>query len=344
MESNTVIPSRKNRRKKQKKNVISRFIKRLIHIFVSILISISVITTILILFIRLGFIPVAQQFIVTSAMTTMSHKYLATIVASDSDIKEIMKNNSVEEPSTPQNPGLISQNSKSEKNDTIQLIKINQDRYQGYLLKILNPQKVFLGITSSLGTHGSKILDMAKQYNTIAGINASGFKDSGGHGKGDTPSGILISNGEIKYVQPKEKTFNIVGFNKDNILILGKYTLSQLQNLNLRDAVDFHPFLLVNGVPAKVNGNGGWGNGPRTAIGQTANGTVLLLVVDGRQLSSIGASMKQMQDIMIKYGAINAANLDGGSSTVMYYNNKIVNKPCSPYGDRYLPSAFLVKK
>jgi exopolysaccharide biosynthesis protein len=108
--------------------------------------------------------------------------------------------------------------------------------------------------------------------------------------------------------------------------------------------VAFHPFLIVNGVPTKIYGNGGWGSGPRTAIGQKADGTVLMVVVDGRQISSAGASMKQMQEIMIKYGAINAANLDGGSSTVMYFKDKIVNSPCAPAGDRFLPSAFLIKR
>jgi exopolysaccharide biosynthesis protein len=91
------------------------------------------------------------------------------------------------------------------------------------------------------------------------------------------------------------------------------------------------------------SGNGGWGLAPRTAIGQTKDGTVLLLVIDGRQLSSLGATLKDVQDIMLSYGAYNAANLDGGSSTTMVYNGKIINTPSSQYGPRYLPSAFIVK-
>jgi exopolysaccharide biosynthesis protein len=90
-------------------------------------------------------------------------------------------------------------------------------------------------------------------------------------------------------------------------------------------------------------GNGGWGIQPRTAIGQTIDGKVLMLVIDGRQVGSIGATLKNVQDIMLEHGAYNAANLDGGSSTVMYYQGELLNKPCSIKGERLLPDAFVVK-
>ena len=49
-----------------------------------------------------------------------------------------------------------------------------------------------------------------------------------------------------------------------------------------------------------------------------------------------------MQEILLKRGAVIAANLDGGSSSVLVKGDEIVNKPSSQYGERYLPTAFLV--
>lgn len=96
------------------------------------------------------------------------------------------------------------------------------------------------------------------------------------------------------------------------------------------------------GEPAITQGDGGWGLAPRTAIGQKKDGTILMLVIDGRQVGSIGATLKDVQEIMLEYGAFNAANLDGGASSVLYYKNKIINHPCSQYGERNAPSFFIV--
>ena len=120
--------------------------------------------------------------------------------------------------------------------------------------------------------------------------------------------------------------------------------MDEINKSNIRDAIAFSPLLIINGNPTKINGNGGWGIAPRTAIGQTKDGTFLLLVIDGRQLSSFGATIKDIQDIFVKYEAVNAANLDGGSSSIMMLNNKTVNFPCTSKTGRYIPSAIIITK
>jgi exopolysaccharide biosynthesis protein len=292
--------------------------------------------------VRIGVFPGFQEFIVTSAMTTLSHQYLADIVANEDRIKLIMENNKVVEKYEDFDNSKIKDNGVVS-GDRVELEDISRDGYTGYMLTITNPARVFLGTPKSLGEYGSKISTLTKNYNAIAGVNAGGFSDENGKGRGGTPTGIIIQDGDIKYVDESISKFNIIGFNKDNILVIGQYTLSQIKKLNLRDAVNFRPFLILNGKPVKMYGNGGWGTAPRTAIGQKEDGTVLLVVIDGRQLHSAGATMKQMQEIMVENGAVNAANLDGGSSSVMELNGKIINSPSSPYGDRYLPSAFLIE-
>ena len=113
-----------------------------------------------------------------------------------------------------------------------------------------------------------------------------------------------------------------------------------------KDAIEFGPFLIINGKQTKIKGNGGWGIAPRTAIGQRKDGTVLFLVVNGRIPSSIGASMNDISDLMKKYGAYNAANLDGGSSSELVIKNKIINIPVGgdKLGLRNMPTFWIVKK
>lgn len=332
--------SRKDRREAKKKKLRKR-INRTIAISLSMFILLGLMGIGLI---RVGIFPGIQEFLVTSAMTTMSHKYIANIVASDDKIQDIMKNNKVVEDYEEFDESKISTETNGAEWDKVELKDISRDGYTGYMLIVNNPKRVFLGTSNKLGEHGSKISQIVKDYDALGGVNAGGFSDANGKGGGGTPTGLIIENGEIKYIDEKLSKFNIIGFNNDNILVVGRYTLKEIKNLNLKDAVDFRPFLIVNGKPTKMYGNGGWGVSPRTAIGQRADGTVLFVVIDGRQIHSMGASMRQLQEIMVENGAVNAANLDGGSSSVLYFEDKIINRPSSSGGDRYLPSAFLINK
>jgi exopolysaccharide biosynthesis protein len=292
--------------------------------------------------IRLGIFPGIQRMLVTSAMTTLSHKYIAYIIAEPDTINKIMADNSVEETQEVSNSSLVDVTQEGERG--IKIEAISGEGYKGYMMIISDPSRISMAVPPSLGSYGQKIDKLVEENDAIAGINAGGFTDPEGMGNGGVPTGLVIKDGKVVFQQEGLSEFSLIGFNKDNILVIGKYTLQEIKKLNIRDGVSFKPFLIINGKPVKIYGDGGWGIAPRTVIGQKEDGTVLFLVIDGRQpLHSIGATIKDIQEIMIRYGAINAANLDGGSSTVMYNEGRIVNKPCSKGGDRYLPSAFIVK-
>ena len=152
---------------------------------------------------------------------------------------------------------------------------------------------------------------------------------------------VFIQDGEL--VSGSLDDYNsVIGFNEQNKLIVGNMTGRQALEYGLRDAVTFKPIFIVNYVPVEVTGTGG-GVNPRTVIGQREDGAVLLLVIDGRQTTSLGASYSDCIDIMTQYGAMNAANLDGGSSSVMVYDGQIINNVVSMNGDRKVPTAFIVK-
>lgn len=283
-----------------------------------------------------------KELYVTTAMTTYTHQYLAYWFVSEEEVARIMEKNKVPEPlvNTDEKAITVIRPTFKEK-PPLEYVEITGKGFKGYLLKIGNPQRVRLAATDQLGDRGLKVSEFVENNHAVAGINAGGFFDPGGVSYGGTPTGILITNGKIIHKDNLE-TYNLIGLDKNDVLVLGRYTQEQIEALGIRDAVSFGPILIVNGEPMIKVGDGGWGIAPRTAIGQTKDGTILFLVVDGRQLGSIGATLKDVQDILLEHGAYNGANLDGGSSSTLVYQGEVKNRPSSPYGPREVPSAFLV--
>jgi len=332
-----------------------KFIKRSLSFFLSLALIIIINAVVGISSIRIGLFPRVQSYLVTSTMVTMRHQYIANIVASDTTIDKIMNLNTVATVSEGTNKDdikIINEDSEGDELDdlfkdneksAVNITDISGDKYKGYILTVSNPKRIKLSVSKSLGEYGTYLKDLIKQENGIAGVNGSGFVDVAGKGNGGVATGIVIKDGEIVYCEKGYKTYSLIGFDKNGILTLGNYTINQIKELNIQEGVSFGPFLIINNKPVTIYGDGGWGINPRTAIGQKKDGTVIFLVIDGRQLHSIGATIKEVQDIMIAEGCVNAANLDGGSSSVMYYEGKLINSPSSKYGERPLPSAWIVK-
>ena len=134
----------------------------------------------------------------------------------------------------------------------------------------------------------------------------------------------------------------MIGFNSENKLILKRMTTEEAIESGIRDGVDWGPFLIVDGVNKFENSSSSW-ECPRTAIGQREDGIVLFLVIDGLQEHSVGASYRDLATIMENYGAVNAANLDGGTSASMVENDKYINSPWNGYRPtfRRFPNAFV---
>ena len=226
---------------------------------------------------------------------------------------------------------------------------------------IIKDPKVF-GSTKYLGEKGQWVMEISENYDAKAGINAGGFSDPNWEGHGGDPTGLVISQNQLVVRNSKtgkydfidmqsdkifdyhsaNKMFNLIGFSDENILILGKYSMKKIQEMKIRDAVDFSPILVLNGTPSKMTGDGGWGIAPRTGIGQRADGAIIFLTIDGRQPTwSIGAGVRHMRDIFVDFGAINASNLDGGTSTTMTLDHEMINKSSSHMKGRKLSDLWL---
>ncbi len=215
--------------------------------------------------------------------------------------------------------------------------------YRGKVMLIQDPKRVKLAVTKNIGITGERVSDFVKDTGAIAGINAGGFYDPEGKGNGAIPDGITMQDGKLVSNNIGDKAVNIAGFDKQGKLVLGRMTAKQLQDNNMREAVTFSPNLMVNGKVV-IAGDGGWGIAPRTGIGQRADGTVIFVVIDGRQPSwSLGATLGDLAKVFEDYHAVNAVNLDGGSSSEMFFQGKVQNRLWDVFGERYLATAFVVK-
>jgi len=288
-----------------------------------------------------------KKTIVDASMTTLSHQWIAKLFLSDAEIKKIQSEDTVQNVQQGNNKLLKFINSHDR---TIERYNIsNGIKFTGYVLIIKDPTRVKIGYSNKLGTQGELTSQIAEDNGAIAAINAGGFSDSSSSntkwtGTGGTPTGLIMSNGVVKYndIKNYDKNLDVTAITKNGQLLVGPHSLNDLKSLNVTDAVSFGPALVVNGQGTIKSGDGGWGIAPRTAIGQCSDGSIIFLAIDGRTTKSLGASLRDVQNIMIQYGAYNASNLDGGSSTTMYNNGSIINNPCDALGERAVPSAFIV--
>ena len=290
-----------------------------------------------------------RDWLITTAMTTMTHQYFATWFYDDETIKASLAKNKVEEVNEITNTNTIVINNtveetvyeneyeravleKDPNNDDYKIIEINGKGYSGYLAVIYDPSRIKTVYTKKLGTSGQYLKQMAKDNDALIAINGGGFEDPNFNSNGADPLGITFSGGKLITSKTWRGTGGLIGFTEDNKLVLGKMTVKQAQEMKVRDGVTFGPFLIINGKKSTILGNGGWGTAPRTAIGQRKDGIVLFLVIDGRTVTKPGANMNDLIEIMENYGAYNAANLDGGTSSAMVVNGEIINDPIDSTG------------
>ena len=336
--------------------------KKVKMIIVSSLIGLYALGCSTFLFILYGPYDNFRTWLITTAMATMNHQYYCKWFYSDEIINGVLNSNYVKESDESSNPNLITfdknGNYKNEyekeilehdKDDLYKIIKFKVNGCDAYLAAIYDPSKISVGISKWLGRSGQYIYDMAKEQDAVLAINGGGFFDPNYNSNGANPLGITISNGKIiSDAAYNSNSGGVIGFDENNkLLLLRNINANEALNIGIRDAVTMGPFLIVNGKTADIKGNGGWGYAARTVIGQRSDGIVLFLVVDSNEFRTKGASMKDLAEIMENYGAINAANLDGGTSSAIVENGELLNDPIDSalrHKTRGIPTIFKVVK
>lgn len=300
----------------------------------------------------------ARNIFVTTFLETGAFKFVVGLVLPDSKVQEIVNSNSLAEMTSDVDTELIEVKASEE----IEIEEVTGSNFFGTMMIVHDPSKVFVGTTKPFSEYGKTLDEIVKNFDAIGGINGGIYQSSAN--KGGYPMGVVVSQGEIVWNSPYGVGYYMVGFDENNILrILSVSGLSTVQveklvaDEKIRDAVTFQEEasdannhfvkLIVNGEKRESNGLGSGAN-PRTAIGQREDGTVLLLVTDGRGASGhLGATANDLIEIMERYGAVNAANIDGGSSSTMYYQDKYLMTSVTLYYSNSswrLPEAFLIAK
>ena len=284
---------------------------------------------------------------------TSAIRWLSNIFLSEEELSQYILQSTEDLETEQVNTSLIhiaearqKEESGEEKAPYLELIDIAYGTCRGKLLIIRDPKSVMLGVSGQFGVDpGLQLTDMVKKYNGIAGTNAGGFIDNNGLGNGGTPTGMVIHEGQILYGDAWTR-YNVIGLDGDGVLLVGTMTGQEALDRGMKYGVSFVTHdgiassLIINGEVQTQNL--GPGVNPRTAIGQREDGTLLLLVLDGRSSKTLGATLENVVDILLQYGAVNAGNLDGGSSSVMVYDGEIINNCASVTGPRGIPTGFIV--
>jgi exopolysaccharide biosynthesis protein len=225
---------------------------------------------------------------------------------------------------------------------SITVSTIHHSTFTAYVMEVRDPKRIRVAVTKYRGKVGQTVSDMVQENGAVAGVNGGAFADANYQGTGGIPKGITIANGQL--VESHDDG-SIIGFTKGGAMIAGMYSAAQLQQMGVDEALTFGPILIQNGHDVIQGSGNTWAWAPRTAVGQTKDGTVIFVVTDGRYIhgpNNAGASMQDLAQIMLQYHCYVAANLDGGSSSTMVNNGKLVNQPTDVLGEREVATSVMV--
>ena len=227
--------------------------------------------------------------------------------------------------------------------NAVLLIRVTGSGYRGVLALAKDPSRVSVQVASSLGSYGEVAGDIAQNNDGILAMTASGFIDNGGAGNGGILAGYAMCDGEEYGREHMGWSYKRAELHKDNLLYI---TDAQAEvSPDTTDAVEFMPALIIDGEVLVDETNFWNAINPRAVIGQNANHDIMMLVIEGRQYNSLGTGVVECAAILHRYDCMQAMNLDGGSSAIMWYDGEYITR-CGnnalPEG-RPLPNAFVYK-
>ena len=319
--------------------MIKKIIKRFLIVLLTTLLAIILFLVGTIYIFEKGPSEQVRDLFVATVDQSSAAKVLARFFLDKDTVEQILKDNSFSNEELLSDSGMINITDELNKDEII-IEDVYGPTYIGKMMIVNDPSRIELYCVDKDATEGRKVSEVVEEMGAVAGINGGGFEDLVGTGNGSKPLGIVMVDGE--WINgDKGARQSVIGFDNDNKLVVGYMTGYQAIERGVRDAVCWQPPLIIDGENVAFNGLGGLN--PRTAIGQRADGAVLLLVIDGRHANSMGAGYLDLAGIMKDYGAVVAGNLDGGNSSIMVYKGEILNNSSSMNGERSIPDMFIVK-
>ena len=334
------MPAKK--KKKKGSGLLGRIIRRFfLVLFTVIILAVAALVLVMNLVFN-GPSPAARDVLTMSLIEASATKWVPALFIGEDTVAEIrtstVEGGGLEEDVTDTTKVIIQANNviTGDSNewdnypDGVRIERRSGDTYNAHIMIVKNPAQVYMGTSTekfSTAIPGKRITEvMAENADVIAAINAGAFNDDGTASSyvGSTPLGLVMSKGNCVWTSGKQPGLEgFAGFNEDNILVVSKSNLSkgQAEEMKIRDGCCFGPVLIMNGEVNLEAYNDKSGFNPRTAIGQRGDGAVIFVCIDGRQAGSLGGTYADIINIMQEYGAVNACNMDGGSSSVMMYRD-----------------------
>ena len=337
-----VVSSEVSTKKKKKKGggFFGRLIRRFFLLLFTIVIMACVALVLLLNLIFNGPSVAAQEIFTMSLIEASATKWVPALFIGEERVAEIRENVSAELPDdftdtsqvVVQAGNAITSTSDEWANypDGIRIERYAGDTYNAHIMIVRDPAAVYMGTSTekfSTAIPGKRITEMMEANpNAVAAVNAGAFFDDGTSGPavGSHPLGLVVADNKVVWSTGKQPGLEgFAGFNQDNILVVSKKNISKAdaESMGIRDGCCFGPVLIMNGEVNMEAYNNNSGFNPRTAIGQRSDGAVIFVCIDGRQAGSLGGTYADIIDIMEEYGAVNACNMDGGSSSVMMYRD-----------------------
>ena len=337
-ETSMDVSAAQPKKKKKKGGLLGRIIRRFFLLLFTVVILLVVDLCLVMNLVFNGPSPAARKVLTMSLTEASATKWVPGLFMDEETVESIRANVEEDLPEDFSNTSMVTINKNSAVSgnsdewaghpDGIYIEHIKGDTYNAHVMVIRDPSKVYMATSTdgkfSTAVPGTRITEEIENEGAIAAINAGAFFDDGTSSPkvGSVPEGLVIAGGEVRWNSGRAPEEGFVGFNEDNILVVAKkMTAAEAETQKIRDGCEFGPVLIMNGETNQEAYNSESGYNPRTAIGQRADGVVIFVCIDGRQTSSLGGTYKDLINIMYEYGAVNACNMDGGSSSVMLYRD-----------------------
>ena len=343
LEEEELLQQPKQKKKKKKgSGLFGRIVRRFFLVLFTIIILVVVDLCLAMNLVFKGPSDAARELLTMSLLEPSATKWIPGLFMSDEQVQQIKDGDKYDLQEEVTNTDMVSINLNSAFSsgnnefanypDGVYFEDYSGSTFNAHIMVVQDPSNVFMGTSTEKFTTaipGKRLNEvMAEADDTIiAAVNAGAFNDDGTANAyvGSCPAGLVYAGGGMVWnagEPPQETGGGFVGFTDKNILVVAKsMTQAQADELGIRDGCEFGPPLIINGEINMDAYNNASGLNPRTAIGQRADGAVIFVCIDGRQAGSPGGTYADVIDIMIEYGAVNACNLDGGSSSIMMYRD-----------------------
>lgn len=218
------------------------------------------------------------------------------------------------------------------------VVRIREEFFRGVLILARDPHRLSCAAAENWGTIGQTAGEIARDNGALVALTASGFDATGPEGAYQTGAAMCGGIPWGEHLKPGYKRLELR--RDDRLYIVDAPTPF---HPDCTDATEWTPALIIDGKTVVTRDDHYNARNPRCCLGQRADGTILMLCIEGRYLDSLGATAPECAEILARYGAFQAMNLDGGTSAICWYDGQYITRcsdPELPEG-RLLPNAWI---